>query len=467
MAQADNSPTRQDEPRPDAQLPDQLSHARIWSLTWPVIFANVTTPLVGIADVWVMGRLPDPAFIGAVAVGAAIFSALYWLFIFLRMGTTGLVSQAYGEHGHDSVGAADVVVSIMARAALIAIALGTVIVLLQWPLALGMFTLFQASEGVEQLAEAYFSLRIFGVPGFLLHLVNLGVLFGLQDMRATMYLNLALSITNLVLDVFFVLGLGMGVEGVALGTVLAEWGAALLGFYLVSRALARLGWRRRRPQNIADRQALTRLFDLSGNLILRTFFVNLPFFVNSLVAASMGDVLLAVNAVLMQLFFVAIYGVDGFAHTAETLTGYAYGAGRVAALRRATVLSMVWGFVVAAAMAVLYGLFAQGFVDALSTAESVREAAGDYLIWIVLIPFACVGAFIFDGVFIGTTHITEMRNAMAASAAVWGAVLYLCLPSLEYHAIWIAMIAFMATRSVLLWAYYGRVEAGATANRRG
>ena len=449
-------------PEPAAlELTGKLSHARIWSLTWPVIFANVTTPLVGIADVWVMGRMPDPAYIGAVAVGAAIFSALYWLFIFLRMGTTGLVSQAFGSHRGEDAAAADDVVAIAARAMLIALALGTVIVLLQWPLGLGMFNLFQASEGVENLAESYFSLRIYGVPGFLIHLVNLGVLFGLQQMRATMYLNLALSVTNLVLDVYFVLGLGLGVNGVALGTVLAEWGAALLGFYLVGRALTRMGWRRRRPANVTDRQALVRLFDISGNLILRTFFVNLPFFVNSLVAASMGDVLLAVNAVLMQLFFIAIYGIDGFAHTAETLTGYAYGARQPAQLRRATGLTLFWGFVVAGAMALAYLLFGQVFVDGLSTAVEVRETAGEYLIWVVLIPFACVGAFLFDGVFIGTTYIREMRNAMAASALVWGIVLYMCLPIWGYHAIWIAMIAFMAARSFLLWGYYGRIEAGA------
>jgi len=444
-------------------LTGKLSHARIWSLTWPVIFANVTTPLVGIADVWVMGRMPDPAYIGAVAVGAAIFTALYWLFIFLRMGTTGLVSQAYGALGADDEGAADEVVAIAARAILIAVALAAIILLLQWPLGLGMFSLFQASEGVESLAESYFALRIYGVPGFLIHLVNLGVLFGLQEMRATMYLNLALSTTNLLLDVFFVLGLGLGVEGVALGTVLAEWGAAAFGLYLVGRALARMGWRRRRPANVIDRQALVRLFDISSNLILRTFFVNLPFFVNSLVAASMGDVLLAVNAVLMQLFFIAIYGIDGFAHTAETLTGYAYGAGRAPELRRATVLSMFWGFVVAAAMALTYLLFGQAFVDGLTTASAVREAASDFLIWVVVIPFACVGAFLFDGVFIGTTYIREMRNAMAASALVWGIVLYVCLPIWHYHAVWIAMIAFMATRSLLLWGYYGRIEAGASA----
>jgi len=439
----------------------ELGHRRVLTLTWPVILANVTTPLVGIADVWVMGRLPDPVFIGAVAVGAAIFTALHWMFLFLRMGTTGLVAQAYGEHGDTGSESADAVASIMARALLIAFAIGLLLLLLQWPLQLGMFSLFQASADVETLAAEYFVLRIYGVPGFLIHLVNLGVLFGLKQMRATMILSLALSTTNLVLDVFFVLGLELGVTGVALGTLLAEWGAAVLGLILVGRALKRLGWQWSRPKRIADRAELGRLFDLSGNLVLRTLFVNIPFFVNSLVAASMGDVLLALNAVLMQLFFIAIYGIDGFAHTAETLAGYTYGAGRADHLRRATVLCMFWGFLVAFAMALIYAVFGQTLVDALSTAADVRSASGEYLFWVVLIPVACVGAFIFDGVFIGTTFIREMRNAMALSAVVWAAVLYLCLPLWHYHAIWVAMVAFMAVRSLLLWLYYPRLEAGA------
>ncbi len=437
-----------------------LGHGRVLSLTWPVILANVTTPLVGIADVWVMGRLPDPVFIGAVAVGAAIFTALHWMFLFLRMGTTGLVAQAYGEHaGHGA--SADATVVIMVRALMIAAVIGLAVLLLQWPLGLAMFSLFQASADVETLAGDYFALRVFGVPGFLFHLVNLGVLFGLQQMRATLVLNLMLSTTNLILDVFFVLGLGMGVTGVALGTVIAEWSAAAFGLLLVMRALKAHGWRRVLPSGVTDRGEMLRLFDLSGNLVLRTLFVNVPFFVNSLIAASMGDVLLALNAVLMQLFFIAIYGIDGFAHTAETLAGFTYGGGRPDRLRRATMLTMLWGFSVAGIMSLAYAVFGQTFVDGLTTSVDVRTEAGAYLIWIALIPFACVGAFIFDGVFIGTTHIREMRNAMALSAAVWACVLYFSLPVWGYHAIWIAMTAFMLTRSLLLWAYYPRIEAGA------
>ena len=436
-------------------------HRRVLSLTWPVILANVTTPLVGVADVWVMGRLPDPAYIGAVAVGASIFMALYWIFMFLRMGTTGLVSQAYGENGHDNRAAAGAVVAIMARALVVGLAIGALMVALQWPLRVGMFTLFQASEGVETLAESYFSIRIFGIPGWLVHLVNLGVLFGLQQMRATMILNLALSTSNLLLDLLFVLGFGLGVDGVAYGTVLSEWGAALLGLVLVWRALRRLGWRGERPQGLAERAALTRLFDISSNLLVRTFFVNLPFFVNSLLAAAMGDVLLAVNAVLTQLFFIMIYSIDGFAHTAETLSGYAYGAGRADHLRRSTTISLFWGFMVAAAMAFLYLLAGQLFVEALTTATEVRAAAAEYQFWMAVVPFACVGAFVFDGIFIGTTYIREMRNAMACAAVLWAVTLYLCLPVLHYHALWLAMTVFMLARSILLWLYYPRIERGA------
>jgi MATE family multidrug resistance protein len=405
-----------------------------------------------------MGRLPDPAYIGAVAVGASIFNSLFWMFLFLRMGTTGLVSQAWGENAAEPSAAARAVVAILGRGLLVAVALGLAFLLLQVPLGLGLFALFQASGEVESLAEGYFAIRIYGVPGWLFHLVNLGVLFGLQQMRTTMVLNIGLSTANLVLDLFFVLGLGLGVDGVAYGTILSEWGAALFGFVLVWRALTRLGWRPAWPEGLADRAQLARLFDVSSNLVLRTLFVNVPFFVNALVAASMGDVLLALNAVLLQLFFVMIYGIDGFAHTAETLTGFAFGAKEPRQLRRASVVCMQWGFVVAAVMAVTFVFAGQLLVDGLTTAPEVRAAAGDYLIWLVVVPFACVGAFIFDGIFIGTTHIREMRNAMVAAAGIWGAVLYLSLPVWGYHGLWLAMTLFMLSRSLLLGFYYPLIE---------
>ena len=233
-------------------------HQRIWRLTWPVILANITIPLVGVADVAVMGRLPDPALIGAVTMGAAMFSAVYWLFGFLRMGTTGLAAQAFGR--------ADIaaLATIFLRGLTVAAALGIFIVLLQWPLAELLFALFDASHRVTELAGKYYSIRIYGAPALLIYLVELGILFGLQRMRDTLWLSIGLNVSNLLLDVVLVLGFGMGVAGVTAGTLISEWGAAAGGLFFVWRALHAVGWTRTWPADILQSKALRALFHLDG-----------------------------------------------------------------------------------------------------------------------------------------------------------------------------------------------------------
>jgi len=430
-------------------------HRRILILTWPVILANLTIPLVGVADVAVMGRLPDPKYIGAVAVGSAIFSALYWVFSFLRTGTTGIVAQSFGS------GDSQMVVGTFVRAALIATVLGVTIVLLQWPISALMFTIFEASNEVESLAAAYYDIRVFGAPGLLIYLAEMGLLFGLQRMRSTLVLSIGLNITNLVLDVFLVLGLGLGVEGVAIGTVVSEWGAAALGMWLVIRAVRTAGFDWEIPAGIWQREKVEQLFHVGSNLILRTFFVQLPFFFGTLLAAGLGDVTLALHGVLMQLFFIMTYGIDGFSHTAETLAGFAFGQRDRPQLRQSSFYSAFWGVVVALGVGSAYFLFGTTYVAWLSTSAEVQAAAVDILPWLLIAPVVCVGAFIFDGIFIGTTHIVEMRNSMVMAALIWAAVLALTFEPLGYHGIWLSMIVFMAARTVLMWIYYPRVERNA------
>ena len=440
------------------RLPDTAAawHRRIWHLTWPVILANITIPLVGVADVAVMGRLPDAAYIAAVAMGAAMFSAVYWLFGFLRMGTTGLAAQAFGANAPQEVAA------IFYRARGIAAILGIAIVLLQWPLSYLLFSLFDAPPNVAALAAQYYDIRIYGAPALLIYLVELGILFGLQRMRDTLVLSVTLNVTNLSLDVLLVLGFDMGVAGVAWGTVISEVGAALAGWWLVLRALRLSGWHRNPDRKIWQADAVRALFHVSGNLVIRTFFVQLPFFVGTVLATRLGDVTLAVHGVLMQLFFVMTYSLDGFAHTAETLAGFAYGAKQPAALRKTTQYSAMWAMALALGTGLVYWFGGELFIGWLTINSEVREAALAYLPWVALAPLLCVWAFLYDGVFIGTTHIAEMRNAMFASALVWALALWSSFDALGYHAVWLTMSLFMVARSILLALYYPRIERAAT-----
>ena len=442
-----------------AELPDDPSawHRRIWNLTWPVILANITIPLVGVADVAVMGRLPDPAYIAAVAIGAAMFSAVYWLFGFLRMGTTGLAAQAFGANLPGEIAA------IFQRGCGVAASLGLLIVTLQWPLSYLLFALFEAGPQVTSLAAQYFDIRIYGAPALLIYLVELGILFGLQRMRDTLLLSVSLNLTNLLLDVILALGFDMGVAGVATGTVISEIGAAAAGCWFVLRALRSSGWHRAQTGRIWHAPAVRALFHVSGNLIIRTFFVQLPFFVGTVLATRLGEVTLAAHGVLMQLFFIMTYSLDGFAHTAETLAGFAYGAKQPHALRRTTVYSACWAAILAILTGFAFWAGGETFISWLTVSETVRTTAAAYLPWLAVAPVLCVWAFLFDGIFIGTTHIIEMRNAMITAALLWAALLWFSFDTLEYHAVWLTMSLFMLTRSLLLALYYPRIERDAAA----
>jgi len=395
-----------------------------------------------------MGRLPDPAFVGAVAVGSTILTAIYWIFGFLRMGTTGLAAQASGRRDLPEL------VSVWARAMLMAAALGLGLVSLQMPLHDLAFWIFDASEQVESLASDYFLIRVWGAPALFVHLVNLGVLFGLQRMGASLFISVMLNISNLALDFLFVIGLGWGVDGVALGTIVSEWLAATVGVGIVVRALRQSGWEGTAPSQLFARERLFALFHVSGNLIVRSFFVQFPFMAYTAMSAALGNLVLAANAILMQFFLMMAYGLDSVSHTAETLTGHAFGAGKPRQLHEAATYTFVWGGLMALATTCAYGTFGNTIVALMTQLPEVRDTAKQYLVWAVAAPVVSVWAFLFDGIFIGTTRTVELRNSMFIALLVYLATLRLSLDSLGNHGIWLAMMMFMVARCALLAAQY-------------
>lgn len=417
-----------------------------------MVLANLTTPLVGAVDTAVMGRLPDPAYIGAVAVGATVFNAVYWMLGFLRMGTTGLAAQAFGARDVEELTA------VVIRALGIAVALGLLLAVLGGPLARLALALFPASPTVESLAGTYMSLRVLGAPALLANFVIMGTLFGLQRMGTALLVAVVLNVSNVVLDVTFVMGFGWGVDGVATGTAISEWLAAGFGGMLLLRHLQRSGAHWPARAELLRRDRLTALFGVSANLVVRSFFVQLPFFAYTVIGAGFGDRVLAANAVLIQLFFFMSYGLDALAHAAESLTGQAFGARDRAALRSATVHTLLWSVAIAAAISVLYLGAGQSFVDLLTTDPDVRASAGVYLPWVALAPLAAVGAFHLDGVFIGTTRTVELRNSMFLAFLAYLLTLWLALEPLGNHGLWLAMTVFMVARTVLLALRYPALE---------
>jgi MATE family multidrug resistance protein len=429
-------------------------HRRIWRLAGPIIFSNVTVPLLGAVDTAVVGHLPDPALIGGVAVGATIFTFVYWAFGFLRMGTTGFVAQAFGAGDHAELKA------VVLRALLLALAIGAAIVALQAPILKLSLWLFAASPAVEGYAATYFWVRIWGAPAALINYAVLGWLLGVQNARLAFLTQLFMNGLNMALALLFVMGFGWGIGGVAAATLTAEIAGAALGLWLLWRSVRRRGggwpWDRlNAPGRIAA------LLKVNLDILIRTVCLMFAFAYFTAQSAGMGDAVLAANAILLHLQAIMAYGLDGFAHAAETLVGAAIGARDRAGLRAAVRSAAVWGFITAALFAALYALAGTVILGLFTEHEEVRAAARDFLPWAIASPFLSVWPFLLDGIFIGATRTAEMRNGMVIALALYLAAASLLIPAYGNDGLWAAFFLFMAARAATLGWWYPRVEAAA------
>ena len=424
-----------------------VSHRKVWVLAGPIILSNMSVPLVGAVDTAVVGHLPQPAAIGAVALGALIFSFLYWGFGFLRMGTTGFVARAYGASNWRELS------DIILRVLVLAIGLGLLTVLIGRPLIDLALVLIESSAAVEGLAGDYARIRLWSAPAVLCTYVFMGVLIGLHNTRAVFILQLFLNLTNVLLDLLFVLGFDWGVQGVALASVIAEYLAAGLGVFLLRTQIG-LAWQRYDRARIFDRIALLQLFHANGNIFIRTLCLLFAFAYFTAMGARQGEVILAANAVLLHFLNFTAYGLDGFAHAAEAMAGSAYGARRERPFRRAVKLTTLWGGVVAALAAVVFLWFGEFIVSVFTSIDSVADAAQIYLPWMVLAPLLSVWSFQLDGIFIGTGHTREMRNAMLVSLLLYLGLLQVTIPAFGNHGLYLGLSIFMLLRAATLLFYF-------------
>lgn len=431
---------------------NRLLHAKVLRLTWPVIIANLSLPMAGAVDTAVVGHLPDPVYIGAVALGALIFSTLYWLVGFLRMGTTGFTAQSYGAGDHREIRAA------FARGLGVAVGIGGLIILLQHPIGVGIFWVFEASDNVEALAFEYYGIRVWGAMFAMLNLVVIGLLFGLQRMRTALVLQLLLNGMNIVLDLVFVLGFGWAVAGVAFATVISEVVTAVVGLLICLRIIGFTVSSLSLPE-ILQKENLMRLAHVNVNIFIRSLCLEFVVIYFMWVSAKQGDVVLAANAILMHLIHFLAFGLDGFAHAAEALAGNAYGASDRARLNRTVAVTLFWSCVVAVCFCLAYLLLGDLIIGLMTSIDSVRMTADKYLIWLILAPFFCVWPFLYDGVYIGLTRTAEMRNCLIISMALFFAVAYPGAMLIGNHGLWLGIMVFMLARGALLMAWYPKIQA--------
>ncbi|MGB9096381.1 MATE family efflux transporter DinF [Erwinia sp.] len=424
------------------------SDNQLWRLALPMILSNITVPLLGLVDTAVIGHLDSPAYLGGVAVGTTATSFLFMLLLFLRMSTTGLTAQAFGASDKPALARA------LMQPLLIALAAGLLFILLKTPLNHLALSVVGGDPEVLHQAALFMNIRWLSAPATLANLVLLGWLLGVQYARAPVVLLIVGNLVNIVLDLWFVMGLGWGVQGAAAATAISEYVTLVIGLYMVWRVMKLRGISLSMLKT-AWQGNIARLLRLNRDIMLRSLLLQLCFVSLTIFGARLGSEVVAVNAVLLMFLTFTAYALDGFAYAVEACSGEAYGA------KDANKLLVIWhaacrqAGLVALAFSIIYGVGGTHIVALLTSIPELQQQADSYLFWQIVLPVCGVWCYLLDGMFIGATRASEMRNGMLIAALGFGATLF-TVPVLGNHGLWLAVAVFLLLRGLTLWLIWRR-----------
>lgn len=420
----------------------------ILKLAIPNIISNISVPLLSTVDTALMGRMSE-LHIGAVGIGAMVFNFIYWNFGFLRMGTTGITAQAYGRQSDEAISRT------LGQAFVVVLVVAIGILLFQYPLGEAGFYLMNISESQYDLVTEYFYIRVWAAPATLGLYALMGWFFGMQNAIYPLILTVVINIVNIVLSFFFIVHWNMDVDGVAYGTLIAQYVGLFLGLWLFYKKYGYL-WRHFQQKAILEWQALKQFLVINRDIFIRTFLLTLAFGFFYSQSSEGGEMILAVNVILLQFFNWMAYGVDGFAFASESLVGKYKGANDKSKTEKAIYLSFAWGMGLAALYAIAYGFFGENLLYVFTNQQDVIDAAIPFLIWMGVFPLLSTPCFIWDGVFIGLTASKSLRDSMLLAFAVFILCWYLFEPIYGNHGLWLAMLVFMVARGLFQWIWYWR-----------
>jgi len=430
-----------------------VTDKRVLKIALPIVLSNATVPILGSVDTGVVGQMGEAAPIGAVGLGAIIIAFIYWIFGFLRMGTAGLTAQALGAKEDREVTA------LLVRGLMIAGVAGVVYIILQTPIFWLAFQASPASEEVESLTRAYMEIRIWGAPATIGTYAITGWLVAAERTKEILVLQLWINGVNMALDIWFVLGLGWGVEGVATATIIAEWSGLALGLWMCRGAFRGSAWLDK--SLIFEAERLRKMASVNTDIMIRSVLLEIGFAYFIFRSSGFDDVTLAANQILIQFLFITAYAMDGFAFAAEALVGNALGARNRAALRQGAAISFKWGMICVVILAAAFWFGGVAIINIMTTSEEVRVVAYGFLIWIALTPPLGCPSWMLDGIFIGATRARDMRNAMLISLPIFLIAAQVLIPLFENHGLWAAMLIFFMARGVTLGLRYPSLEAEA------
>ena len=424
-----------------AQTPN-IINKRILQIAVPSIISNITVPLLGLIDVTIVGHLGAAAYIGAIAVGGMLFNIIYWIFGFLRMGTSGMTSQAYGKHDLDEVA------RLLLRSVGVGLLIAIILVTLQYPIRKLAFTFIQTTEEVERLATLYFRICIWGAPAMLGLYGFAGWFIGMQNSRFPMYIAITQNIVNIAASLCFVYLFHMKVAGVALGTLTAQYAGFLMALLLWRRYYGGLkkhvAW-----HEVLKKEAMLRFFQVNRDIFLRTLCLVIVTLFFTSAGAAQGEIVLAVNTLLMQLFTLFSYIMDGFAYSGEALVGKYVGANNRSALYRTVRLLFIWGVGLSTGFTLLYFFGGKSFLGLLTNETSVIREAENYFYWVLAIPLTGFAAFLWDGIFIGATATRQMFYSMLVASGSFFLVYYSLHEWMGNHALWLAFVVYLSLRGIM------------------
>jgi len=418
----------------------------------PNIISNITIPLLGMVDLAILGHLESGIYIGAVALGSMIFNFIYFGFGFLRMSTSGFTAQAFGAKNSTEI------TLTLSRAVTVALMGSLLILMIQYPIAWLGFKLISGSPEVELLAKQYFHIRIFAAPAAISLFAITGWFLGMQNARYPMIIAISITSLNLLFNLIFIYGFGMKSDGVAWGTLLAQYSGLLLaGILFMKKYRSYLKYWT--YEGMIQLTALKRFFLVNRDILIRTLMLlfTLSFFTAE--SARISDPILAANTILLQFFFIYSYLIDGFAYAAEALVGKYMGAKDHGLLKLTIKNLFKWGFGISLVFTLIYFLSGKSILYIITNDSNVISDAGPYLIWIVSIPLLTFAAFIWDGIFIGATASSSLRNAMLISTLVlFFPFYYLVGKDFGNHGLWLSLMLFMLSRGLILTIYSGKIK---------
>lgn len=426
------------------------THHKVWALAAPMILSNISVPLVALVDSTVIGHLPHAHQLGSVAVGASLYTLLVGVLGFLRMGSTGFAAQAAGRSDGD--GLRQVLVQGLSLALFFALALG----LLAIPLSHLALSLMQPGAELAQGTQDFFTTRLLGLPAALATYALVGWFLGTQNARAPLMILLTTNLLNIVLNLWFVLGLDWGVVGSARASVISEWAAALLGLALTRPSLRAYPGRVVWPL-LARWQNWRPMLSVNRDIFIRSLALQGVFFLITVQGARLGEATVAANALLLNGLLVTAYALDGLAHAVEALCGHAIGAGNRDALRRSLTVASGWSLIASLGFAALFMFGGHLFIAMQTDIPSVRQTAFEYLPYLALLPLIAVWSYVLDGLFIGATRAREMRDAMLLSVVIALPFAWMAR-DLGNHGLWLAFLLFMAVRGVTLGVMGWRLQ---------